>query len=168
MLSRFVYRAFGRFWRGYQEYEVRRWQSHFKHCGRRQLISPLCNLNALDHLSVGDDVQINAFTQIFARGGVTIGDGTLISSNCVISSVTHLKNSLERHSAPDEGPGERPVHRPVTIGRNVWIGAGALIMPGVTVGDHAIIGAGAVVTKNVPERCVYVGNPARLLERLSI
>lgn len=53
--------------------------------------------------------------------------------------------------------------RPVTIGRNVWIGGGALILPAITVGDDAIVGAGSVVTRDVPDGATVAGNPARLL-----
>ncbi len=168
MLSNFIYRVFGRFWRGYEDYRTHRLMESFAACGKRVSISPLCHVGSADLLSVGDDVQINPFTHIFAGGGVSIGAGALISSNCVITSVAHLKNSTERHVAPADAEGEKSALRPVHIGCNVWIGAGAIILPGVTIGDHAVIGAGAVVTRDVPEKCVYVGNPARLLERLAI
>ena len=54
---------------------------------------------------------------------------------------------------------------PVTIGRNVWIGTRAIILPGVTIGDHSVIGAGAVVSRDVPDRAVVVGSPARIVSR---
>ena len=168
MLPDFIYRLFGRFWRGYERFQSRRLEERLAACGRNVTISPLCHVGCPELLSIGDHVEINPFTHIFAGGGVTIGTGALISSNCVITSVAHLKNSTARHLAPAEGEGEKSGLRPVRIGENVWIGAGAIILPGVTIGDHAVIGAGAVVTKDVPEKCVYVGNPARLLERLPL
>ncbi len=56
-------------------------------------------------------------------------------------------------------------NKPVRIGRNCWIGAGAIILPGVTIGDNAVIGAGSVVTKDVPDGVVAVGNPCRVLRK---
>ena len=56
---------------------------------------------------------------------------------------------------------------PVRIGRNCWIGAGALIMPGVTIGDNVVIGAGSVVTKDIPSNVVAVGNPCRVLREVN-
>ncbi len=168
MLSDLIYRLFGRFWRGYEAFCSRRQRESFAACGQGVSISPRCHVASAHLLSVGDQVEINSFTQIFAGGGVSIGAGTLISSCCVITSVAHLKNSAARHLAPAEGAGEKPALRPVRIGQNVWIGAGAVILPGVTVGDHSVVGAGAVVTKDVPAHCVYVGNPARLLEKLTL
>jgi acetyltransferase-like isoleucine patch superfamily enzyme len=167
-----LYRAFDRFHRGYDDFLVRRLKGRMAACGERVALSPLCDIWNPELLRVGSDVQLNAFTHIFAGGGVSIGEGTLISSNCSISSVTHEKYSLNRlkprRTPPPGLPVEDRLLRPVVIGRHVWIGTGAIILPGVTIGDHSIVGAGAVVTKSIPEKCVYVGNPARLLEKLAI
>ena len=167
--SDFVFRAFDRFRRAYDDFRVERTRRALGACGERVFLSPLCSIWSEHLLRIGNDVHLHAFTYIFAGGGVTIGDGTMISANCSISSVTHPKNSGERHRH-DVTPDDRaePLCRPVVIGRNVWLGMGAIILPGVTVGDHAIIGAGAVVTKDVPEKTVVVGNPARVLQTLSL
>ena len=55
---------------------------------------------------------------------------------------------------------------PITIGNNVWIGAGAIILPGVTIGNNVVIGAGSVVTKNIPAYSLAVGNPCRVIKRI--
>jgi acetyltransferase-like isoleucine patch superfamily enzyme len=166
-----LYRIYDRFQRGYDDFRVRRVKSLFAACGERVALSPLCDIWNPEHLRVGNDVHLHAFTHIFAGGGVTIGDGTMISSNCSITSVTHEKYSLDRsvtRGVPPVGKKVEATVRPVVIGLNVWIGTGAIILPGVTIGDHSIVGAGAVVTKSIPEKCVYAGNPARLLEKLEI
>jgi acetyltransferase-like isoleucine patch superfamily enzyme len=166
-----IYRAFDRFHRGYEDFRVARLKRLMAACGERVALSPLCDIWNPELLRVGSDVHLHAFTHIFAGGGVSIGDGSMISSNCSITSVTHEKYSLDRAEPRGAPPAGRPVEetlRPVSIGRHVWIGTGAIILPGVTIGDHSIVGAGAVVTKSIPEKCVYVGNPARLLEKLEI
>ena len=56
--------------------------------------------------------------------------------------------------------------KPIKIGNSVWIGAGAIVLPGVTIGDRVVIGAGAVVNRDLPDDCVAVGNPARVIKRL--
>ena len=73
---------------------------------------------------------------------------------------------LAEHRVPRPGPAQYVAHgflgRPVRIGRNVWIGAGAIILPGVSIGDDALIGAGSVVTRDVPAAATAFGNPARV------
>jgi maltose O-acetyltransferase len=85
---------------------------------------------------------------------VTIGDGTQIGPAVQIYAADHPRDPEQRRSGLELG---RPVH----IGRNVWIGGGAIILPGIRVGDDAVIGAGSVVTKDVPAGVTVRGNPAR-------
>ncbi|MDD7138981.1 MAG: DapH/DapD/GlmU-related protein [Clostridium sp.] len=65
-------------------------------------------------------------------------------------------------------PSERrsTISKPIVLGKNVWIGAGAIVLPGVTIGDNSVVGAGAVVTRNIPANTVAAGNPARVLRSL--
>jgi acetyltransferase-like isoleucine patch superfamily enzyme len=126
--------------------------SQFAACGENVSLQMPVVINHADHLRVGARVSINAFVHIWALGGVTIGDDTLIASHVAITSLTHDPRA-ELFSASSQT-------RPVVIGRNVWIGTHAVILPGVTIGDGAIIGAGAVVTKDVAPRAVVVGVPA--------
>jgi acetyltransferase-like isoleucine patch superfamily enzyme len=95
------------------------------------------------------------FVHIWGHGGVTIGDNTLIASHTVITSITHNKSS---RLYSDES-----LRLPIRIGKNVWIGTHAVILPGVEIGDNAIIGAGAVVTHNVPANTTVIGIPARAM-----
>jgi acetyltransferase-like isoleucine patch superfamily enzyme len=104
-----------------------------------------------ESLRIGDQVDVGEYTHIRANGGVTIGSRVLIASHVVITSRAHPV-SLPRYGvAHDE---------PVTIEDDVWIGAGAMILPGVTVGCGAIVAAGAVVTKNVAPMTMVGGVPA--------
>jgi acetyltransferase-like isoleucine patch superfamily enzyme len=108
-----------------------------------------------DRIEIGRDVSVNAFVHIWGSGGVSIGDRTMIASHVAITSVTHDYNSAEMYKTV--------VTKPVVIGADVWIGAHAVIVPGVTICDGAVIGAGAVVTKDVPAGAIVVGVPARIV-----
>jgi len=87
---------------------------------------------------------------------VRIGSGTQIGPGVQILTADHPRDPAQRGQMLEFG-------RSVTIGRNVWIGGAALILPGITVGDNAIVGAGSVVTRDVPDGVTVAGNPARLL-----
>jgi acetyltransferase-like isoleucine patch superfamily enzyme len=143
-------------WR-YKKYQINRLKKNLKYCGQNVSISYECMILAPGQLELGDNVTINAFTHIFAGGGVKIGSGTMISSNCSISSLTHPINDSCRQE-------KTCIKKAVTIGQNVWLGMGAIILPGVTIGDHSIVGAGAVVTKDVQPKTIVVGNPAKFLK----
>ena len=107
------------------------------------------------NISLGSGVFLNFNCVILDVVAVTIGDRTQIGPGVQILTADHPRDAAQREAGLEFG-------RPVTIGRNVWIGGAALILPGVTIGDDAIIGAGAVVTRDVPPGGTAVGNPARL------
>ncbi len=103
-------------------------------------------------IKLGRAVWINDGCNFYAMTEITIGSHTMIGDQVTIYDASC------HHVSPDRPP----VAQPVSIGRNVWIGSRAMILPGVTIGDHAVIGAGAIVTKDVPGRSIAVGNPVRV------
>lgn len=91
---------------------------------------------------------------------IFVGDYTMFGPNVTVATAGHpilpeLREKVYQYNMP------------VTIGRNCWIGAGAIILPGVTIGDNTVIGAGSVVTKDIPANVVAVGNPCRVLREIS-
>ncbi|PPT73938.1 maltose acetyltransferase [Xanthomonas arboricola pv. populi] len=86
---------------------------------------------------------------------VSIGEGTQVGPAVQFYAADHPRDAAGRASGLEFG-------RPIRIGRNVWIGGGAIILPGVSIGDDAVIGAGAVVTRDVPAGATALGNPARV------
>ncbi len=108
------------------------------------------------NIHLGDAVYLNAGCVILDSAKVTIGSGTMIGPQAQILCAEHHKDREKRARGIE-------IAKPVTLGMDVWVGAGAIIMPGVTVGDAAIIGAGAVVTKDVAAGQSVVGVPARTL-----
>jgi maltose O-acetyltransferase len=107
------------------------------------------------NIRLGAGVFLNFNCVILDVVEVTIGDRTQIGPGVQILAADHPRDPAGRASGLEFG-------RPVRIGRNVWIGAGAIILPGVSVGDDALIGAGSVVTHDVPAGVTAFGNPARV------
>lgn len=107
------------------------------------------------NIALGKNVFINANCTILDCARVEIGDNTLIAPNVQIYTAEHPLNPKERLQGKESA-------RPVKIGKNVWIGGGAIILPGITIGDNAVIGAGSVVTHDIAPLSVAVGNPARV------
>lgn len=107
------------------------------------------------NIFLGARVFLNFNCVILDVVEVTIGDGTQIGPGVQILTADHPRGAAERASGLEFG---RSIH----IGRNVWIGGGAIILPGVTIGDDAVIGAGSVVTRPVPAGATAFGNPARM------
>lgn len=108
------------------------------------------------NIALGAGVFLNFGCVILDVVAVTIGDKTQIGPGVQILTADHPRDASTRASGLEFG-------RPIAIGENVWIGGGALILPGVTVGDDAVVGAGAVVTRDVSQGTTVAGNPARPL-----
>lgn len=109
------------------------------------------------NITLGKRVFINAGCTFQDQGGVSIGDDCLIGHNVVLATLNH-------DLAPDRRSDMHPA--PITIGRNVWIGANATVLPGVTIGENAVVAAASVVTKDVPGNSVVVGSPARVVRTI--
>lgn len=106
------------------------------------------------NISLGERVYLNAGCTILDSASVDIGSGSMLGPGVHIYCADHHRDVALRGQGIERA-------RPVRIGKDVWIGGGAIILPGVTIGDGAIVGAAAVVTKSVAPGDVVVGNPAR-------
>lgn len=111
-------------------------------------------------IRIGKNVLVDDGTHIMAQISISVGDYSQISSHCFIADFNHVYKS---RNVPIVMQGYK--RKPVVIGRDVWIGSHAVILPGVTIGDGAVIGAGSVVTKNIEAFSVAVGNPAKIIKR---
>ena len=109
--------------------------------------------------TVGDNFFLNVNGKLMDSGKITIGNNVFIAPNVCIITEEHAMDVEQRIQ------GLEYTH-PVTIGDNVWICAGALVLPGVTIGDGSVIGAGSVVTKDIPAHCLAVGNPCKVIRKL--
>lgn len=111
------------------------------------------------NIEVGENFYANVNLVILDGAKVTIGDNAFIAPNVGIYTAGHPLDAKQRNQGLEYA-------RPVTIGHNVWIGAGVSILPGVTIGDNAVIGAGSVVTKDIPASVLAVGNPCRVVREI--
>lgn len=123
------------------------------------------------NIYIGNNVSINMNCTFVDCNKIQIGNNVLIASNVQIYTAAHPIELSERLT-PDWNPesGEyfcRTYALPVKIGDGCWIGGGAIVLPGVTIGDGTVIGAGSVVTKDIPDNCVAVGNPCKVLRRIN-
>lgn len=120
------------------------------------------------HIFIGEKVIINMNCTFVDNNIIEIGDNVLIASNVQIYTATHSTKLKER--IVDEWiPGKEICHTyalPVKICNGVWIGGGAIILPGVTIGENSVVGAGSVVNRSIPANCVAVGNPCRVIKQI--
>ncbi len=139
--------------------EIRKWLSQITGAEQDEnttVFTPLY-INYGKHTRIGKHVFINFNCTLLDLGGITIEDHVLIAPNVCLLSEGHPVSPENRHAL---------VPRPVHIRKNAWIGAGAIILPGVTVGENAIVAAGAVVSKDVPDNTVVAGIPARVIKMI--
>lgn len=130
--------------------------SRMRHGNAVRLRMPVVIYSPED-LVIGDQVDIGEFTHIRANGGLTIGSRVLIAAHVTITTREHPL-ALPRWSITND--------RPVTIEDDVWIGAGAVVLPGVTIGRGAVVAAGAVVTSSVEPFSLVAGVPARPIKAI--
>jgi maltose O-acetyltransferase len=123
--------------------------------GGGSVIRPPFHCDYGSNISLGAGVFLNFNCVILDVAAVTIGDKTQIGPGVQILTADHPRDAAGRASGLELG-------RPIRIGCNVWIGGGAIILPGVAIGDGAVIGAGSVVTRDVPAGATAFGNPARV------
>ncbi|WP_020614860.1 sugar O-acetyltransferase [Paenibacillus daejeonensis] len=109
------------------------------------------------NIRIGKQVFINSGCRFQDQGGIIIGDEALIGHNVVLATLNHDMDPRKRSTT---------IPAPIVIGKKVWIGANATVLPGVTIGDHAVIAAGAVVTKDVPADTVVGGVPAKMIKTI--
>ena len=124
--------------------------------GENCYIEPPLHANWGRNTHLGSNVYANFNLTLVDDTDVYIGDSVMIGPNVTIATAGHpIDPELRRKVAQ--------FNIPVRIGNNVWIGAGAVILPGITIGDDSVIGAGSIVTKDIPAGVVAVGNPCRVL-----
>jgi len=111
-------------------------------------------------VSIGDRCLIGRGSGIVGHFSITIGNDVWTGHHVYITDQNHAYTDIDRPISQQSQP-----ERSVTIGDGSWIGHGAVILPGVNIGKHVVIGANAVVTKNLPDFCVAVGSPAKIVRR---
>lgn len=133
----------------------------FAEIGERCYIEPPLRTNfGGKHVHFGNDVYANFNLTLVDDTHIYVGDNTMFGPNVTVATAGHpilpqLRRKMYQYNMP------------VHIGKNCWIGAGAIILPGVTIGDNTVIGAGSVVTRDIPSGVVAVGNPCRVMRPIS-
>ncbi len=112
------------------------------------------------NISIGENFFANHNTVILDGAKVTFGDNVFIGPDCGFYTAGHPLDRERRNQGYEYA-------YPITVGDNVWIGAGVHVMPGVTIGSGSVIGAGSVVTKDVPPGVVAAGNPCKVIRRIT-
>lgn len=112
------------------------------------------------HIHLGSFVYFNFGVTMVDDTHIYVGDHTLLGPNVTVATASHPLDHEQRAKGYQ-------YNKPVRIGKNCWIGAGAIILPGITIGDNTVVGAGSVVTKDLPSGVVAVGNPCKILRRIN-
>ena len=111
-------------------------------------------------IKVGENFYANHGLVILDGGGVTFGDNVFIAPSCGFHTAGHPIDFERRNQGLEYA-------YPIVVGDNVWIGAGVQVMPGVTIGSNVVIGGGSIVTKDIPSDSVAVGNPCRVIRKIT-
>ncbi len=129
------------------------------HVGEGTEIRPPLRVDYGAHIRIGARSFANYGLVALDVAPITIGDDVQIGANVQLMTPTHPIDPQLRRAKWEAA-------RPIAIGDNVWLGSGAIVLPGVTIGDNTVVGAGAVVTRDLPANVVAVGNPARVIRTI--
>ena len=129
------------------------------HIGHNSLIEPPFYCSYGHNIYIGDEVYLNVLCAILDCNEVHIGHHVMIGPHVQIYTAAHDLRAETRIQGWE-------VAKPIKIEENVWIGGGAILLPGVTIGRNAVVGAGAVVTRDVAANMVVAGNPARVIREI--
>lgn len=132
----------------------------FKNVGENVWIEPDFRCEFGKNITIGDNVYINFGCIILDCSEVTIGFHTLLGPNIGLYAANHSTDATERINGGCYG---KPIH----IGNNVWLGGDVKVLQGVTIGDNTIIGAGSIVTKDIPDNVIAVGNPCKVIRKIT-
>lgn len=142
---------------------LKRIKELFAQCGEGVIIESGFHCDYGNQITIGDRSFININCTVLdapiSEGAITIGDDCLIGPNVQLLAVSHAVNPTQRLNKEN-------FSAPISIGNNVWIGAGVIVLAGVTIGGNAVVGAGSVVTKNVEADTLVAGNPALKIRTL--
>jgi maltose O-acetyltransferase len=131
------------------------------------LVKPPVYVDFGIHIHLGDTCFVNTGAVFLDSAAITFGERVFVGPGAQFLTATHPVRPEERCVKTPDGPllgfDLTNIAKPITIGDDCWIGASAVIMPGVTIGAGTTIGAGALVTNSLPERVIAVGNPARII-----
>lgn len=135
--------------------------------GKNLWITPPFYVDYGEHIFFGNNCEVNMNCTFLDDNQIIIGDNALIAPNVQIYTAYHPLHALDRFGEM-QADGSfsfcKTRTAPVVIGKNVWIGGGAIILPGVTIGDNVVIGAGSVVTSDIPSHKIAYGSPCRVIK----
>ncbi|GAB78762.1 maltose O-acetyltransferase [Austwickia chelonae NBRC 105200] len=129
------------------------------HCGQDVVIRPPLLLDYGINVSIGARSFVNYNLVALDVARITIGEDCFIGPNVQLLTPSHPLEPGLRRARWESGA-------PITLGDNVWLGGGVIVLPGVSIGDNTVVGSGAVVTKDLPANVVAVGNPARIVRHV--
>lgn len=133
----------------------------FAEIGEDCYIEPPLHSNwAGKHVHFGKGVYANFNLTLVDDTHIYVGDYTMLGPNVVLATAGHP-------ILPELRPMAYQYNMPIHIGKNCWLGAGVIVLPGVTIGDNTVIGAGSIVTKDIPANVIAVGNPCRVLREIN-
>lgn len=129
-------------------------------CGNKCIIHPPFYCDYGYNIEVGENFFANYNCILLDINKITIGKNVMLAPNVIITTAGHPIHFEARNSGWEYG-------KPIKIGNNVWIGTNVVINPGVSIGNNVVVGSGSVVTQDIPDNVVCVGNPSKIIKRIT-